>query len=305
ICCAVTAKHLTIHRRQAQALQRIIALRRIDTSGDHLHDLIRRSSTGRSSSVTPHRANRQLFIRQLSERTTIAHHQNQPRNLSPRLAEHRLATLSTFNKTVLSHADSVSRARVRVRRETHITIRDSTLSGNLLSKLAQLFKERRHTISGKRTNIRNVTSVAVTLHSENRAHHRIPVAARSTSLSQEKGLGSAHEVALWHRVERTRNLSTHQSAHRRIRQRTSRRGDFRPPISLRSTRTVNELRNRHATKLMIIHTVNTPLAGLFIKPNRVHLAIENSTLALFTVNILASLNNPPRTIVARDNHIVR
>src|SRR5699024_12149461 len=156
---------------------------------------------------------------------------------------------------ILRHANRVSRRRVRVRRETHITIRDSTLSGNLLSKLAQLFKERRHTISGKRTNIRNVTSFFVTLNSKNLAHHRIPSAARITILIQEKGLGSAHKVALSHRVELTRNLSTHQSAHRRIRQRTNRRGNLRPAISLRSTRTVNELRNRHTTKLMIIHTV--------------------------------------------------
>src|SRR5699024_12451613 len=103
--------------------------------------------------------------RQLSERTTIAHHQNQPRNLSPRLAEHRLATLRTLNKTVLSHADSVSGRRIRVRRETHITIRDSALSGNLLSKLTQLFKERRHTISGKRTHIRHIASLFVALNS--------------------------------------------------------------------------------------------------------------------------------------------
>src|SRR5699024_8554810 len=143
----VATKHLTIHRRQTKALQRIIALRRIDTSGNHLHNLIRSSRTGRSSSVTPQGANRQLFIRQLSERTTITHHQNQPRNLSPRLTIPRLATLSTFNKTVLSHADSVSRARVSARRETHITIRNCTLRSNLLSKLAQLLKERRHTIS--------------------------------------------------------------------------------------------------------------------------------------------------------------
>src|SRR5699024_2176936 len=102
-------------------------------------------------------------IRQLGKRTTITNHKDKPRNLSPRLAEHRLATLSTLNKTVLRHTNSVSRARVRVRRETHITIRDSALSGNLLSKLAQLLEERRHTISGKRTNIRNVTSFFVTL----------------------------------------------------------------------------------------------------------------------------------------------
>src|SRR5699024_3244956 len=155
--------------------------------------------------------------RQLSERTTIAHHQNQPRNLSPRLAEHRLATLRTLNKTVLSHADSVSRARVRVRRETHVTIRDSALSGNLLSKLSQLFEERRHTISGKRTNIRNVTSFFVTLNSEDLAHHRIPSAARIAVLIQEKGLGSAHKVALRHRVELARNLSPNQGTHRGIR----------------------------------------------------------------------------------------
>src|SRR5699024_4260732 len=125
----VTAKHLTIHRRQPKALQRIIALRRIDTSRNHLHNLIRSSSTGRSSSVTPQGANRQLFIRQLSKRTTITHHKDKPRNLSPRLTKHRLATLSTLNQSVLSHTDSVSRRRVSIRRETHITIRDSTLSG--------------------------------------------------------------------------------------------------------------------------------------------------------------------------------
>src|SRR5699024_11737713 len=100
-----------------------------------------------------------------SKLTAIAHHQNQPHNLSPCLTKHRLATIGTFNKTVLSHADSVSRARVRVRRETHIAIRDSPLSRNLLSKLAQLLKERRHTISRKRTHIRNVTSLFVTLNS--------------------------------------------------------------------------------------------------------------------------------------------
>src|SRR5699024_7444976 len=121
-------------------------------------------------------------------------HKDKPRNLSPRLAEHRLATLSTLNKTVLSHADSVSGRRIRVRRETHITIRDSALSRNLLSKLAQLFKERRHTISSKRTNIRNVTSLFVTLNSKNLAHHRIPSAARITILIQEEGLRSAHKV---------------------------------------------------------------------------------------------------------------
>src|SRR5699024_5694732 len=141
--------------------------------------------------------------------------------------------------------------------------------------------------------------------SKNLAHHRIPSAARITILIQEKGLGSAHKVALWHRVELTRNLSTHQSAHRRIRQRTNRRGNLRPAISLRSTRTVNELRNRHTTKLMSIHTVNTPLAGLFIKPHRVHLTIKNSTLAIFTVDILTGFDNPPRAVIASDNHIVR
>src|SRR5699024_9894535 len=193
------------------------ALRRIDTSGNHLHNLIRRSSTGRSSSVTPQGANRQLFIRQLSERTPITHHKDKPRNLSPRLAEHRLATLSTFNKTVLSHADSVSGRRIRVRREAHIPIRDSALSGNLLSKLTQLFKERRHTISGKRTNIRHIASLFVTLNGKDLAHHRVPSAARITILIQEEGLRSAHKVALWHRVKLTRNLSPHQSTHRRIR----------------------------------------------------------------------------------------
>src|SRR5699024_3689398 len=137
------------------------------------------------------------------------------------------------------------------------------------------------------------------------AHHRIPSAARITVLIQEERFRSAHKVALWHRIELTRNLGTNQGAHRGIGQRTNRRRDFRPPIRLRSARTVDELRHRHATKLMIIHTVNTPLAGLLIKPNRVHLAIENSTLTLFTVDILTSLNNPPRTIVTRDNHIVR
>src|SRR5699024_1950970 len=181
----------------------------------------------------------------LGKRTTITHHQNKPRNLSPRLTEHRLATLSTLNKTVLRHADSVSRRRIRVRRETHVAIRDSALSGNLLSKLAQLFKERRHTISGKRTNVRHVTSFFVTLNSKNLAHHRIPSAARITILIQEERFRSAHKVTLWHRVELTRNLSTHQSAHRRIGQRTNRRRDFRPAIRLRSTRTVNELCNRH------------------------------------------------------------
>src|SRR5699024_2664688 len=134
-----------------------------DTSGDHLHNLIRSSSTGRSSSVTPQGANRQLFIRQLSKRTTITHHKDKPRNLSPRLTKHRLATLSTLNQSVLSHTDSVSRRRVSIRRETHITIRDSTLSGNLLSKLAQLLKERRHAISGKRTNGRHIASFFVAL----------------------------------------------------------------------------------------------------------------------------------------------
>src|SRR5699024_4837586 len=162
-----------------------------------------------------------------------------------RLAKHRLATLRTLNKTVLSHTDSVSRRRIRVRRETHVAIRDSALSGNLLSKLTQLLKERRHTISGKRTNIRNVTSFFVTLNSKNLAHHRIPSAARITILIQEERFRSAHKVTLWHRVELTRNLSTHQSAHRRIRQRTDSRGNLRTSISLRSTRTVNELCNRH------------------------------------------------------------
>src|SRR5699024_10575221 len=104
--------------------------------------------------------------------------QNQPRNLSPRLTKHRLATLSTLNKTILSHTDSVSRRRISVRREPHVAIRYSTLSGNLLSKLAQLFKERRHAISSKRTNIRHIASLFVTLNSEDLAHHRIPSATR-------------------------------------------------------------------------------------------------------------------------------
>src|SRR5699024_3280870 len=141
---------------------------------------------------------------------------------------------------ILRHANRVSRRRVRVRRETHITIRDSTLSGNLLSKLAQLLEERRHTISGKRTHVRNVASLFVTLNSKDLAHHRIPSAARITILIQEEGLRSAHKVALRHRVELTRNLSTHQSTHRGIRQRTNRRGNLRTSISLRSARTVNE-----------------------------------------------------------------
>src|SRR5699024_8605663 len=192
----------------------------------------------------------------LGKRTTITHHQNQPRNLSPRLAKHRLATLSALNKTVLSHADSVSRRRIRVRRETHVAIRDSALSGNLLSKLAQLLKERRHAISCKRTHIRNVTSLFVTLRSEHHTHHRIPSAASITILIQAERLRSAHKVTLWHRIELTRNLSTHQSAHRRTGQRTNRRGNLRPAIGLRSTRTVNELGNRHAAQPMIIHTVN-------------------------------------------------
>src|SRR5699024_9326179 len=141
-------KHLTIHRRQPKTLQRIITLRRINASGDHLHNLIRSSSTGRSSSVTPQGANRQLFICQLSKRTAITHHQNKACNLSPSLAKHRLTRLSTLNQSVLSHADRISGRRIRVRRETHVAIRDSALSGNLLSKLTQLFKERRHAISG-------------------------------------------------------------------------------------------------------------------------------------------------------------
>src|SRR5699024_9180144 len=141
--------------------------------------------------------------------------------------------------------------------------------------------------------------------SKNLAHHRIPSATRITILIQEKGLRRTHKITLRHRVELTRNLSANQSTHRRIRQRTHRRGNLRPAISLRSTRTVNELRHRHTTKLMIIHTIHTPLAGLLIKPHSVHLAIKDRTLALFTVDILASLNNAPRTIVARDNHIVR
>src|SRR5699024_6416228 len=152
-----------------------------------------------------------------SERTAITHHKDKPRNLGPSLAKHRLATLRTLNKTILSHADSVSRRRISVRRETHVTIRDSALSGNLLSKLAQLFKERRHTISGKRTNGRHVASLFVTLNGKDLAHHRVPGAARITILIQEKGLRSAHKVALWHRVKLTRNLSPHQSTHRRIR----------------------------------------------------------------------------------------
>src|SRR5699024_7385398 len=176
---------------------------------------------------------------------------------------------------------------------------------NLLSKLAQLFKERRHTISGKRTNIRHVTSFFVTLNSKDLAHHRIPSAARITILIQEERLRSAHKVALRHRVELTRNLSTHQSTHRRIGQRTNRRGNLRPAIGLRSTRTVNELRNRHATKLMIIHTVNTPLAGLFIKPNRVHLAIENSPRWFFSYYILTCLNLVPFTVITRNIHVIR
>src|SRR5699024_8770910 len=102
---------------------------------------------------------------QLGKRTAIAHHQNKPRNLSPRLTKHRLATLRTLNKTVLSHAASVSRRRIRVRRETHVTIRDSALSRDLFSQLAHLFEERRHAISGKRTHIRNVTSFFVALNS--------------------------------------------------------------------------------------------------------------------------------------------
>src|SRR5699024_5735685 len=119
-------------------------------------------------------------------------------------------------KTVLSHADSVSRRRIRVRRETHVAIRDSALSGNLLSKLAQLFKERRHTISGKRTNIRHIASFFVTLNSKNLAHHRIPSAARITIIIQKEKLRSAHKITLRHRIELTRNHSAHQSAHRRI-----------------------------------------------------------------------------------------
>src|SRR5699024_4053965 len=106
-----------------------------------------------------------LFIRQRSKRTTITHHQNQPRNLSPRLAKHRLATLSTLNQSVLRHTNRISRRRISIRREPHITIRDSALSSNLFSKLAQLLKERRHTISGKRTNGRHIASFFVTLNS--------------------------------------------------------------------------------------------------------------------------------------------
>src|SRR5699024_2227807 len=251
------------------------------------------------------RANRQLFIRQLSKRTTITHHKDKPRNLSPCFTKHRLATLGTFNKTVLSHADSVSRARVRVRRETHITIRDSTLSSNLLSKLAQLLKERRHAISGKRTHIRNVTSLFVALNGKDLAHHRVPSAAWITVLIQEEGLGSAHQIALRNRVELTRNLSTNQGTHRGIRQRTNRRGNLRPAIRLRSTRPIDKLRHRHTTKFMIIHTVNTPLAGLLIQPHRVHLTIKDSPLTLIAVDILTSLNIPPRTSITHDNQIVR
>src|SRR5699024_8005218 len=147
----------------------------------------------------------------------ITNHKDKSRNLSPSLAKHRLPAFSALNKTILSHTDSVSRRRIRVRRETHVAIRDSALSRNLLSKLTQLLKERRHTISGKRTNIRNVTSLFVTLNSKNLAHHRIPSAARITILIQEKGLGSAHNVALRHRVELARNLSRNQGTHRGIR----------------------------------------------------------------------------------------
>src|SRR5699024_7998850 len=111
------------------------------------------------------RTNRQLFIRQRSERTAITHHQDKPRNLSPRLTKHRLATLSALNKTILSHTNRVSRRRISIRREAHIAIRDSALSGNLLSKLAQLLKERRHAISGKRTHVRHIASFFVTLNS--------------------------------------------------------------------------------------------------------------------------------------------
>src|SRR5699024_2001743 len=85
----------------------------------------------------------------------------------------------------------------------------------------------------------------------------------------------------------------------------NRRRNLRPAIRLRSARTVNELRNRHATKLMIIHTVYIPFAGLLIKPHSVHLTIKNSTLAIFTIDILTSLNNPPCAIITRNNHIVR
>src|SRR5699024_2882635 len=98
-----------------------------------------------------------------------------------------------------------------------IAIRDSTLSRNLLSQLAQLLKERRHTISGKRTNGRHIASFFVTLNSEDFAHHRIPSAARIAILNQEERLRRTHKVALRHRVELTCNLSAHQSAHRRIR----------------------------------------------------------------------------------------
>src|SRR5699024_7854378 len=52
-------------------------------------------------------------------------------------------------------------------------------------------------------------------------------------------------------------------------------------------------------------TIHIPFTGLFIKPHGVHLTIKDSTLALFTIDILASLNNPPRAIVTRNNHVVR
>src|SRR5699024_7330786 len=81
--------------------------------------------------------------------------------------------------------------------------------------------------------------------------------------------------------------------------------NLRTSISLRSTRTVNELCNWHTTKLVFVHTVNTPLAGLLIKPNRVHLTIKNSTLAILTIDILAGFDHAPRTVITRNNHIVR
>src|SRR5699024_11066698 len=158
-----------------------------------------------------------IFIRQRSKRTPITHHQNQPRNLSPRLTKHRLPAFRTLNKTILRHTNRISRRRISIRREAHIAIRDSTLSSNLLSQLAQLLKERRHAISGKRTNIRHIASFFVTLNSKNLAHHRIPSATRITILIQEERLRSAHKVALWHCVELAGNLSAHQGTHRRVR----------------------------------------------------------------------------------------
>src|SRR5699024_1917720 len=128
--------------------------------------------------------------------------------LSPSLAKHRLAALSTLNKTILRHTNRISRRRISIRREPHITIRNSALSRNLLSQLAQLLKERRHTISGKRTHIRHIASLFVALNGKDLAHHRIPSAARITVLIQEERFRSAHKVALWHRIELTRNLGT-------------------------------------------------------------------------------------------------